>query len=334
MTEDRITPEHGAGGEYTEKLIKEVLLPQIRMRGEGSVRLDDLDDGGTFPSVEGEMVLTTDAHTVDPPVFPGGDVGALAAAGTVNDLAVMGAEPVAMACSLVVREGTPIEDLKRYYRSVNEVLEEVGAHLIAGDTKVLDSSDVDVIMTTTGVGRIKKLVRDDGAEPGDVIIVSGTIGDHGMTILAVRQGLDADVESDVGPVWKVVEAALDAGEIKAMKDPTRGGLAGALNEMAEKAGVRMIVEEERVPIRDEVRILGDMLGVNPLQVANEGKVVMVVPEDDAEDVLAAVRSTDRGRDAKIIGRVEEGPPRVELETEIGGRTLLEKPVGDPVPRVC
>jgi len=325
--------EHGAGGELMEELLRE-LLPQISRTGEGSVTLEDLDDGATFPAGEGEMVLTTDAHIVDPPFFPGGDIGRLAAAGTANDLAVMGAKPVAFACSLVVREGFPIEDLKRIYRSIDEVLKEVDAHLITGDTKVGDTGEVDVIVTMTGVGRVVRLVRDSGLRPGDVILVTGTIGDHGMTILAAQQGLETDLESDVAPVWEAVEAALEVGGVTAMKDPTRGGLAGALNEMAEKSGVRIVIEEERIPMREEVRVLSEMLGVDPLHVANEGKAVIGVREELAEDVLEAVRSTSVGRDAEIIGRVEEGPPRVEMETEVGGTRIVEKPVGDPVPRVC
>jgi hydrogenase expression/formation protein HypE len=325
--------EHGAGGELMEELLRE-LLPQISRTGEGSVTLEDLDDGATFPAGEGEMVLTTDAHIVDPPFFPGGDIGRLAAAGTANDLAVMGAKPVAFACSLVVREGFPIEDLKRIYRSIDEVLKEVDAHLITGDTKVGDTGEVDVIVTMTGVGRVVRLVRDSGLRPGDVILVTGTIGDHGMTILAAQQGLETDLESDVAPVWEAVEAALEVGGVTAMKDPTRGGLAGALNEMAEKSGVRIVIEEERIPMREEVRVLSEMLGVDPLHVANEGKAVIGVREELAEDVLEAVRSTSVGRDAEIIGRVEEGPPRVEMETEVGGTRIVERPIGDPVPRVC
>ncbi|MEO2241972.1 MAG: hydrogenase expression/formation protein HypE [Euryarchaeota archaeon] len=316
-----------------EELLRE-LLPQLSRTGEGSITLEDLDDGATFPADGDEMVLTTDAHIVDPPFFPGGDIGRLAAAGTANDLAVMGAKPVAFACSLVVREGFPIEDLKRIYRSIDEVLKEVDAHLITGDTKVGDTGEVDVIVTMTGVGRVVRLVRDSGLRPGDVILVTGTIGDHGMTILAAQQGLETDLESDVAPVWEAVEAALEVGGVTAMKDPTRGGLAGALNEMAEKSEVRIVIEEERIPMREEVRVLSEMLGVDPLHVANEGKAVIGVREELAEDVLEAVRSTSVGRDAEIIGRVEEGPPRVEMETEVGGTRIVEKPVGDPVPRVC
>ncbi len=325
--------EHGAGGEMMEELLGE-LLPLISRSGEGSVTLEDLDDGATFPASEGEMVLTTDAHIVDPPFFPGGDIGRLAAAGTANDLAVMGARPVAFACSIVVKEGFPIEDLKRIYRSINEVLEEVDAHLITGDTKVGNTGEVDVIVTMTGVGEVVRLVRDSGLQPGDAILVTGTIGDHGMAILAAQQGLETDLKSDVAPVWEAVEAALEVGGVTAMKDPTRGGLAGALNEMAEKSGVRIVIEEERLPIREEVKVLSEMLGVDPLHVANEGKAVIGVKGEVAEDVLEAIRSTKVGKDAEIIGRVEEGPPRVEMETEVGGTRIVEKPVGDPVPRVC
>ncbi|WP_457619894.1 hydrogenase expression/formation protein HypE [Methanopyrus sp.] len=330
----KVRREHGAGGELMESLIKEELLPNLTMRGEGSVTLDDLDDGATFPSVDGEMVMTTDAHIVDPPFFPGGDVGKLAAAGTANDLAVMGARPVAFACSIVVREGFPIDDLKRVYRSIDEVLSELGAHLITGDTKVGNTGDVDIVVTMTGVGEIVELVRDRGLRPGDKIVVTGTVGDHGMAILAAQQGLETDLESDVAPVWEAVNAALEVGGVTSMKDPTRGGLAGALNEMAEKSGVRIVIEEERIPVREEVRVLSEMLGVNPLEVANEGKVVMGVRPDTVDDVLDAIRSTGVGKNAEVIGVVEEGAPRVEMETEVGGRRIVEKPVGDPVPRVC
>jgi hydrogenase expression/formation protein HypE len=237
---------------------------------------------------------------------------------------------------MVIPEGFEVADLERIVASMDAALGECGANLVTGDTKVLDRSALDaLVINTAGIGIAERVVRDNGLRAGDMIIVSGTIGDHGIAIMAHREGFDfgGQIHSDVAPLWKLVEQALAAGEIHAMKDPTRGGFANAINEMARKSGVGVVIEEEALPFRTSVRSAAGMLGIDPLEVANEGKVIMGVPPGDAEAVLAALRSHPYGRDAAIVGEVVEGS-HVIMRTAIGGERFIEPPVGDPVPRVC
>jgi hydrogenase expression/formation protein HypE len=256
----------------------------------------------------------------------------------VNDLSVMGAKPMAMSCAIVVEEGFPVEDLERITASINLALKEVSCPLVTGDFKVVGKGELDgIVITTTGLGLADQVITDRGLGVGDVIIVTGTVGDHGMTILANREGirLETDLVSDVAPVWEVVEAALKAGGVTAMKDPTRGGLAAALNEMASKSGIGILLSEESIPISDPVKAAGEILGIDPLQITNEGKVVMGVKRESAERVLESIRKTKYGKNAAIIGEViSEYPGEVILETSVGGRRILESPVGDPAPRIC
>ena len=342
MTEmkDSITIEQGSGGSAMMALISELVLKKITRRGTGGVTLADLDDSGSIVVGDLEVVLTTDAHTVKPLFFPGGDIGALAASGTLNDISVMGVRPLALSSSLVIEEGFPGSDLSRILGSMNGVLDEVGADLITGDTKVLERGDVDgLIITTAGIGvcRAGSTIRDSGLRDGDRILISGTVGDHGITILSVREGFDLQLEtgSDVGPVWGIVSSALDVGGVTAMKDPTRGGLANALNEMAEKSGLGIEIDEEAIPVREDVRSASEILGVDPYSITNEGKVVIAVDDGLADRVLEAVRGTARGREAAIIGTVVASHPgEVVMKTVVGGRRLMEAPVGDPAPRIC
>jgi len=337
---DTVTIEQGSGGSAMMKLISDVVLKNVTRWGRGGVTLRDLDDSGSIVSGDLEIVLTTDAHTVKPPFFPGGNIGTLAAAGTINDIAVMGVRPLAISSSLVIEEGFKRADLSAIISSMNEVLEEVGADLITGDTKVVEKGDLDgIIITTSGIGVTPrgKIVRDSGLRPGDKIILSGSVGDHGMAVLSVREGLDFELKtkSDVGPVWEVVSAAMSVGRVTAMKDPTRGGLANTLNELATKSGVGIEIVEEQIPVKPDVASAAEMLGVDPYAVTNEGKVVMGVRSRDAEDVLSSVRATRRGREAVVIGTVvKEHPGEVVLHTRVGGRRLMEPPIGDPAPRIC
>jgi len=320
------------------KLIADIFLKELKLKSAGEVGLDALDDGATISIGDKTLVLTTDSHTVKPLFFPGGDIGKLAVAGTINDLAVMGARPLAMSSAMVLEEGFSLDDLTKITQSMDATSREVGCPLITGDLKVMEHGALDgAVITTTGVGVAETLVTDRGLRPGDEIIVTGTIGDHGMTILAHREGIavDMNLESDVAPIWETIEAALEIGGITAMKDPTRGGLAAALDEMASKAEVGIILRESDIPIAEAVRAMGEMLGIDPLQITNEGKAVIAVDPAKSQEVLAAIRKTKYGRKASIVGEVTKNHPKnVLLETVVGGRRLLESPIGDPAPRIC
>ncbi len=331
---------HGAGGEVMGELLQ--TLTAFKNNNAGGIGLESLDDGSTFMVGGKTVVLTTDSHVVKPIFFPGGDIGRVAVSGTVNDLAVMGARPIALTCAMIIEEGFPIADLARIVASMDETLGEIGASIITGDTKVVEKGSMDGIMiNTAGVGVIEDegfLIRDKNLTDGDKIIVSGTLGDHGLAIVSYREGFDLgdQLKSDVAPLWKMIEAAMRAagnGNIHAMKDPTRGGFAACINEMARKAGVKVVVSEETVPIRESVASAGSLLGIDPLQVANEGKCVMGVAPEAAERVLAALKAHPYGKDAAIVGEVVEGSG-VVMQTRIGGERFIEPPLGDPVPRVC
>jgi hydrogenase expression/formation protein HypE len=330
----KVSLMHGAGGEVMGELLR--TLTNVKNRNAGGIGLEALDDGAVIPLGEYQVVFTTDSHIVRPLFFPGGDIGRLSICGTVNDLAMMGGRPLALSCGMVIEEGFAISDLERIVRSMDEALTESGAHLVTGDTKVMERGALDgIVINTAGIGIADKVIRDQGLREGDRILVSGTLGDHGLAVLTHREGFDLgeQIRSDVAPLWGLVEGALAAGDIHAMKDPTRGGFASAINDMARKSGVRVVIDEGMLPIRRSVRSAGEMLGIDPLEVANEGKVVMGVPEGDADAVLASLRSHHYGRDAAIVGRVTAGS-RVILKTTIGGERFIEPPMGDPVPRVC
>jgi hydrogenase expression/formation protein HypE len=237
---------------------------------------------------------------------------------------------------MIIEEGFEIDDLARIVASMDDALGEAGANLVTGDTKVMEKGAIDgIAINTSGIGIAKKVVRDNGLMPGDMIIVSGTIGDHGLAIMAHREGFDLgeQIKSDVAPLWGMVEKVLEAGPIHAMKDPTRGGFASAINEMARKSRVSVRIQEEKLPIRKSVRSAAAMLGIDPLEVANEGKVVMGVPPAYVNDILSALRLHRYGQDAAVVGRVTPGA-HVVMETTIGGERYIEPPMGDPVPRVC
>jgi hydrogenase expression/formation protein HypE len=331
---------HGAGGEVMGELL--VTLTAFKHNNAGGIGLESLDDGSTFDIGGKTVVLTTDSHVVKPIFFPGGDIGRVAVSGTINDLSVMGARPVALTCAMVIEEGFPISDLERIVASMDEALGEAGAAIITGDTKVVEKGSLDgIVINTAGVGLIDEdsyLIRDKALVPGDKIIVSGTLGDHGLAIVAHREGFDLgdQLKSDVAPLYTMIAGAVRAapkGAVHAMKDPTRGGFAACINEMARKAGVAVAVDQEAVPIRESVASAGGLLGIDPLQVANEGKCVMGVSADAADAVLAALRSHPLGKNAAIIGEVVKGSG-VVMRTRIGGERFIETPMGDPVPRVC
>jgi len=325
---------HGAGGEVMGELLQ--TLTKFTHNNAGGIGLEALDDGAVIPFAGENLVFTTDSHVVRPIFFPGGDIGRISVCGTVNDLAMMGAKPIALSCGMIIEEGFDTADLERIVASMDEALGEAGASIVTGDTKVLEHGALDgIAINTAGIGVAKTVVRDNGLRPGDVIIVSGTLGDHGLAIMAHREGFDLgeQIHSDVAPLSKMVEKVMEAGTIHAMKDPTRGGFASAINEMAKKAGVCVRIREEQVPIRKNVKSAAAMLGIDPLEVANEGKIVMGVPAAEADAILAALRSHKYGKDATVIGTVTAGA-HVIMETAIGGERFIEPPMGDPVPRVC
>jgi hydrogenase expression/formation protein HypE len=325
---------HGAGGEVMGELLR--VITNLKHNNAGGIGLEALDDGAVIPIGGQNIVFTTDSHVVSPIFFPGGDIGRIAVSGTINDLAMMGGRPIALSCGMIIPEGFDVADLERIVASMDAALDESGASLVTGDTKVLERGALDsIIINTAGIGVADRVVRDNGLVPGDKIIVSGTIGDHGIAIMAHREGFDfgGQIHSDVAPLWTLVEQALAAGDIHAMKDPTRGGFANAINEMASKSRVGVIIEEEALPFQKSVLSAAGMLGIDPLEVANEGKVIMGVAPGDADAVLAALRSHPYGRGAAIVGEVVEGS-HVILQTAIGGERFIEAPIGDPVPRVC
>jgi len=330
----KVNMMHGAGGEVMGELLR--TLTKFSHNNAGGIGLEALDDGAVIPFAGQNLVFTTDSHVVRPIFFPGGDIGRISVCGTVNDLAMMGGRPIALSCGMIIEEGFETADLERIVASMDEALGEAGASIVTGDTKVLEHGALDgIAINTAGIGVAKTIVRDNGLVPGDVIIVSGTLGDHGLAIMAHREGFDLgeQILSDVAPLSNMVASVIEAGTIHAMKDPTRGGFASAINEMAKKSGVCVRIREEAIPLRRNVKSAAAMLGIDPLEVANEGKVVMGVPASEADAILAALKSHKYGKNAAIIGAVTEGA-HVIMETAIGGERFIEPPMGDPVPRVC
>ena len=331
---------HGAGGTAMDAIIRELFLKGFTKRQAlDGVPLDSLDDGASIRVGGKEVILTMDGHTVDPIFFPGGDLGKLAVCGAVNDTAVMGADPIAILDSIIVEEGYPIANLKKLVTSMNAAAEEAGVAIISGDFKVMPAGSLDgIVISTTGIGILRgPRILDSLAKPGDKVIVTGTVGDHGIALMSVRKGLSFKTElvSDVSPIVETIRVALDVGGIHAMKDATRGGLTAALNEFAEKSKISIWLEEGKVPVKIAVRSASDMLGLDPYEVTCEGKAVICVAREKAIAVLAAIKATRYGSDAAIIGEVKaERPGMVLMKTQVGGTRILRKPIGEPIPRVC
>jgi hydrogenase expression/formation protein HypE len=322
-----------------QRLLEDVIIPSFSHRKLGEIGLDEMDDGATLQLDDTKFIVCTDAHTVHPLFFPGGNIGTLTACGTVNDLSVMGAQPVAMTNTVIVEEGFEIDTLQTILKSLNDVIEPIGVAMIAGDTKVMPKSTLDsLVMSTTGIGAIygNQPVADSGAQPGDDIIVTGPLGDHGTSLLAHREGLefDTDLTSDVAPLWEPIRACLDVGGVHAMKDPTRGGTAVALNEIASKSAVEFEIQESRIPVRPAVISLCEILGLDALHMSCEGTAVLTVDSSNTDDILKALRNHGATKECRVIGSVTEGKPRVVMNTEIGGRKIVQVPYGEPIPRVC
>ncbi len=336
--DERVAMKHGAGGRAMRALIEDVLASGF---GEpDGTGLGAMDDGAALRVGDRWLILTTDSHVIHPIFFPGGDIGRLAVCGTVNDLAMMGAtEPLGLTCAVILEEGTTRADLERVSASIRAACLEAGTTVVTGDTKVMGRGELDgIVINTAGVALCDRPVPDRGLRAGDLLIGTGTMGDHGMASLAARGGLALGVErrSDVAPLNGLIRAALRAGGegLTAMKDPTRGGLASALHEMAAKSKVGILVDETALPITPEVRAVAEILGIDPLHVANEGKAVLGVAPEAAGAVLDALRAHPLGRHAAIVGQcVPESPGRVVLDTGLGRRILAE-PEGEPLPRIC
>ncbi|NDY42599.1 hydrogenase expression/formation protein HypE [Dissulfurirhabdus thermomarina] len=336
-TPGRILLDHGSGGLAARELVRGLFLRHL-----GNPLLDELEDSAVLDLAGGRLAFTTDGYVVDPLFFPGGDIGALAIHGTINDLAMRGAAPAALSAAFVLEEGLETAVLDRVAASMGAAAAAAGVPVVTGDTKVVPRGAADrLFVTTAGVGVVPAGVRLGAAciRPGDRILLSGTIGDHGVTVLTRRAGLalEGDLRSDTRPLHRLAAAVLAAapGGVHAMRDPTRGGLAETLCELAERAGAAMEIEEAAVPVRPAVRAACELLGLDPLYLANEGKCVVVAEPGAAEAVLAAMRATAEGRGAVAIGRVTEGPPgRVEMRTAVGGRRIVPPLAGDPLPRIC
>ncbi|RUM30346.1 MAG: hydrogenase expression/formation protein HypE [Aquifex sp.] len=330
----KILLSHGSGGEETQKLIKNLFLKHF-----SNEILNKLEDASIL-NISGKIAFTTDAFTVSPIFFKGGDIGKLAVAGTVNDLAVMGAKPRYMSLSFLIEEGLPFEDLEKIVKSISEEAKKNGVLIATGDTKVVPRGQVDkLFIATSGIGEVVRSgLSAHNLQEGDVIVVSGTVGDHGACILAEREGMEFDIpiESDCKSLWKMIEKLLNSEvEIHAMRDATRGGLAGVLNEWAEQSGVEIEIEEEKIPVREAVKGLCELLGFEPTHLANEGMVVIAVKEKDAEKLLEVLHSTEEGKNASIIGRVtKKGSPKVVITTPYGVKRIMEPPAGELLPRIC
>ncbi|MBF0481869.1 MAG: hydrogenase expression/formation protein HypE [Desulfovibrionaceae bacterium] len=335
MTIERVLLDYGSGGQASHRLVNELFLKHL-----GNAVLSVLDDAARL-DIAGPLAMSTDSFVVDPIFFPGGDIGALAVHGTVNDVAMLGARPRYLTCGFILEEGLPIEDLEKIVASMGAAAAEAGVLIVAGDTKVVPRGMADkIFINTTGIGEIFASPAPSGhrAAPGDAVLISGTLGDHGLAILSTRQGLsfDAPVASDCASlnhlIVKVIEAA---GDVHVLRDPTRGGLATTLNEIAGQSGVGVFIEESLIPVKPAVAAGCSFLGLDPLYLANEGKFICILPEANAQAALAVMRADPLGADAVRIGVVRaEHPGKVVMTTPLGGQRLMGMLEGEQLPRIC
>ncbi|MFA6313198.1 MAG: hydrogenase expression/formation protein HypE [Sterolibacterium sp.] len=333
----RVDMSHGSGGRAMAQLIEELFAAAF-----ANEYLAQGNDGALLPMPAGRVVMATDAHVVSPLFFRGGDIGCLSIHGTINDVAVMGAQPLWIAASFILEEGYPLADLKRIVESMAAAAREAGVTVVTGDTKVVEQGKADgVFITTTGIGTLPEegmLLSGDRARPGDAILVSGTLGDHGMAIMSQRENLsfDAPIVSDTAALHGLIAALLATGaDLRVLRDPTRGGLATTLNEIARQSGVGMLLSEAAIPVKPVVAAACEFLGLDPLYVANEGKLVAICASADAERLLAAMRAHPLGGDAAIIGTVHEDAHHfVQMKTSFGGRRIVDWLTGEQLPRIC
>lgn len=332
---EKILLAHGSGGKLAHDLVEKTFVRVLT-----NPLLAPLDDSATA-SFRGRLAFTTDSYVVTPIFFPGGDIGRLAVCGTVNDLSTSGARPLYLSLSLIIEEGLALKDLEKVVESVRATAEEAGVRIITGDTKVIEHGSADkLFINTAGIGRIPDGVNISGsnAKPGDKVLLSGTIGDHGIAVLSKRQGLSfgTTLESDCAPLGKMVAEMVEVSRnIHSLRDPTRGGLATTLNELAKQSKVGIRIEETKIPVRDEVAGACEMLGLDPLYIANEGKMIALVAKEEADMVLAAMKRNKYGENAAVIGEViAEHPGRVVMKTVLGSSRIVDMLVGEPLPRIC
>src|ERR1700694_2486780 len=339
LRDEKITLSHGSGGKSTHNLIEGVIAPAF-----SNPMLDPMDDAATFTvnGTDQRLAFTTDTYVVSPLFFPGGDIGKLAVHGTINDLSMAGAEPLYLSVGFILEEGFPIADLRKIVASMAKAAADAGISIVTGDTKVVQRGKADgLFINTAGIGMVRATwpLEQTRLQPGDKVLLSGPVGDHGIAIMLAREALEieTDVQSDTAPLHSLVASLLAAAGngVHCMKDPTRGGVATALNEMALGSEVSIALDEQAIPVHPEVRGACEILGLDPLTIANEGKLLAIVAPEVAEAALTAMRNHPLGRDAAIIGTIQADPPgMVFLRTDIGGLRVLDMLVGDPLPRIC
>ncbi len=347
----KISLAHGAGGERMDMFIKDSILKHFHSDTACEVSLDMLDDSAVID----DIVFSTDSHTVHPLIFPGGDIGSLAIAGTINDISVLGATPLALSAGFIIEEGFSLKTFDTIVENMGLCAKSAHVPIITGDTKVVEKGAIQEFMiNTSGIGKRSKILDnnidevkrfrpfdkrwllDSCLKQGDKLILSGNIGEHGVALLSFREGygFETQVKSDVAPVNDLMKHALQVGGLVSAKDPTRGGLANTVNEFSEKSKIGIMLHEDAIPIPQGVQVACDMLGLDPLQIGNEGKIVIGVVKEKADEVINAMRKHPLGKYAAIIGEATDQIRGVVLQTSIGGRRILQKPLGDPVPRIC
>lgn len=337
MRDSIVLLSHGAGGKKSAELMRELFFKYFK-----NPTLEVLGDSAVIDTGLGRIAFTTDSFVVQPISFPGGDIGKLAVCGTVNDLAAAGAHPLALTAAFILEEGLSLDTLESIVASMHKAALEAGINIVAGDTKVVPRGSADkLFITTSGIGMIPPntdFPSPDKASAGDVAILSGTIADHGMAVMTCREGIrfSTDIHSDCAPLNALVSSILEAApNTHCLRDPTRGGLAAVLNELAQQSGVCIQIDELSIPVNDDVRTACELLGIDPLYVANEGKMVVIAPEKEAEAVLAAMQKNTYGKRSAIIGKVLESPAgKVHLKTVIGTTRIVDMPAGDLLPRIC
>ncbi len=337
MNSDKILLAHGSGGKLTHRLIQEIFLEAFR-----NEVLEKLGDSGIFPVAEGKLAYTTDSYIVDPIFFPGGDIGRLSVCGTVNDLAMSGAKPLYLSASFIIEEGFGLTELKTILSSMKKAADEAGVKIACGDTKVVPKGSADkIFITTSGIGLIPPGIEisPQRIKAGDCVILSGTIGDHGIAVLSQRAGLEfgVNIPSDVAPLNHLVSLIIDEVryEIHALRDPTRGGIATTLNEFVHGAAFGIKIYEDKIPVQEGVKGACELLGFDPLYVANEGKLIIVTSRDSGQKVLSCLKSNSLGVNAEIIGEVVEKPTgMIFLVTRIGGTRIVDMLTGEQLPRIC
>jgi hydrogenase expression/formation protein HypE len=336
MKTDKIMLDHGSGGKMAHQMIKDLLLPEF-----DNPILARMDDSAVFSAESGRWAFSTDSYTVDPIFFPGGDIGDLAVNGTVNDVAMSGAKPRYLSLALIIEEGLPVADFEKILKSIGTAARTAEVSIVTGDTKVVPKGAADkIFINTAGIGVVPEGIDISGynARPGDVVLLSGTIADHGITVLTQREGLSfaSDVASDTAPLNHLIQRMLAVcPDIHVLRDPTRGGLGTTLNEIAEQSRVGVKIYEEKIPVRPSVAGVCELLGFDPLYLANEGKLVAFVPGEHAGAVLEVMQADDLGREACIIGEaVEESPGKVFMQTRIGGMRIVDMLTGEQLPRIC